>query len=158
MDWLVEKAAELGVEEIVPVASERSVVRRDARGAAAHLARWERLALSAMKQSRRARRPSVSAPASLSAYLDQRDKAERLIAPWEGASGRTLGAHLAERPIAAGSRVALLIGPEGGLTQGESAAIAASGGEIVGLGRAILRSETAALVGLAILMSAGGEL
>lgn len=158
MDWLVEKAVELGVAEIAPIASLRSVVRHDPRGAGAHHARWERLAVAAMKQSRRSRLPLIRAPVPLAAFLEGRDRAERLLVPWEEARGATLGAHLAERPLLPGARAALLIGPEGGLAREEADAIAAAGGELVRLGHAILRAETAALAGLAIILSAGGEL
>ncbi len=159
IDWLVEKATELGVTEFAPVVSARSVVRRDARADAAHRARWERLAVAAMKQSRRAWLPRIAAPLPLDAFLAARDPGERLIVPWEGASSGTgLGAQLRERPIGPVGRVALLVGPEGGLTDEEARAIEAAGGELVALGGAILRSETAAIAAVAIIRSAGGDL
>jgi len=159
IDWLVEKATELGVAEFAPVVSARSVVRRDARADAAHRARWERLAVAAMKQSRRAWLPRIALPLPLGAFLAARDPIERLIVPWEGASsGTSLGAHLRARPIGSEGRVALLVGPEGGLTEEEAREITAAGGELVALGGAILRSETAALAAVAIIRSAGGEI
>lgn len=158
MDWLVEKATELGVVEIAPVISARSIVRRDAKGDASHGARWGRLAVAAMKQSRRAWLPTIAPPRPLGEFLAARAPDERLIVPWERAQGPGLGAHLRARPVDAEGRVALLVGPEGGLTDEEAERITAAGGELVALGSAILRSETAAVAALAIVRASGGEL
>jgi 16S rRNA (uracil1498-N3)-methyltransferase len=154
MDWLVEKATELGVSSIAPLYAERSVVRRGAREEGGHRDRWERLAVAAMKQSRQARKPSIREPLALPAYLAQRSGGT-LLAPWERAGRLPLRRHLRERPFADGERVAVLIGPEGGLTDAEALAIESAGGRLVSLGNAILRAETAAVVALAAILYEG---
>jgi len=158
MDWLVEKATELGAAAISPVLSERSIVKPKAADSEAHAERWERLAIAAMKQSRRASKPKIAAPQRLAPFLASRAHGSRLIVPWERARAGALAGHLRTRPLRDGERLTLLVGPEGGLSDAEVAAIAAAGGEIVSLGGAILRAETAAVALLAILLYEGGAI
>jgi 16S rRNA (uracil1498-N3)-methyltransferase len=154
MDWLVEKATELGASSIAPLYAERSVVRRGAREERGHHDRWERLAVAAMKQSRRARKPAIREPLPLAAYLAEHP-GRTLLVPWERAERLPLRRHLRERLFADGERVTVLIGPEGGLTDAEASAIERAGGRLVSLGNAILRAETAAVVALAAILYEG---
>ncbi|MFN0151045.1 MAG: RsmE family RNA methyltransferase [bacterium] len=158
MDWLIEKATELGVTAIWPVLAERSIVKARAGGDAAHTERWERLAIAAMKQSRRASKPRVSAPRSLARFLAERTEESRLIVPWERAPTGALGAYFKSCPMRAGDRATLLIGPEGGLSDAEVESLRAAGGQTVSLGASILRAETAAVAMLAILRYEGGDI
>ena len=148
-EWIVEKATELGVERILPVEAERSE-RGLARAAAKRLERWKRIAREASEQSRRARLPEIDACISLQAALaaaaDHRYVLEERTAP------PILQALPAERKPQ--DRVALLVGPEGGWTDREREAIAAAGWKAISLGREILRAETAAMAGLAIVNAA----
>ena len=118
----------------------------------------ERLAVAAMKQSRRARCPVVHPPCSLRSLLSESVKDERLIVAWEESGGVSLRECLERRPLIAGRRVSVLIGPEGGWTHDEVDAAAEAGGERVHLGRAIMRAETAAVAVVAALRYEGGDL
>ncbi len=148
-EWIVEKATELGVERIVPVEAERSE-KGLARAAAKRLERWQRIAREASEQSRRARLPEIEAcvslPAALTTAGDYRYVLEERTAP------PILQALPAERKPQ--DRVALLVGPEGGWTDREREVIAAAGWKAVSLGREIVRAETAALAGPAIVNAA----
>jgi len=141
-DTLVEKAVELGVAAVQPLLTERTVPRHGRRE------RWEKIALSAMKQSLRATLPPVEPPVPLAEFL----------AVWRGKGVVKLLAHEAGTRVdlrgAAGgpeSAVVLAIGPEGGFSPREVEEAEAAGFLPVGLGPRRLRSETAAVASLAIL-------
>jgi 16S rRNA (uracil1498-N3)-methyltransferase len=148
-EWMVEKATELGVERIVPVEAERSE-RGLAQAAGKRQARWKRIAREASEQSRRARLPEIESSMELSAALegsgDYRYVLDEDAAP----------AILSMLPAArlGQDQVALLVGPEGGWTDRERAECSAAGWSAVSLGGEILRAETAAVAGLAILNAA----
>lgn len=148
-EWVIEKATELGVGSIVPVEAERSE-KGLAQAARKRLERWKRIAREASEQSRRVRLPEIEAciglPAALGTAADYRYMLEERTAP------PILQALPGER--AAQDRAALLVGPEGGWTDRERVAISEAGWTAVSLGREILRSETAAIAGLAILNAA----
>ncbi|MBS1201257.1 MAG: hypothetical protein H6R27_1935 [Proteobacteria bacterium] len=152
MDLVVQKATELGVARIVPVLAGRSVVRLDERQAQRRLEHWQAIVLSACEQCGRSRPPAVAPPRGLDESLaDVAGTPHRLVL----APGAPLP--LAALPAGAG-QAALLIGPEGGLTEAERAAAARAGFEPRALGPRILRTETAAIVALAVLQSASGDL
>lgn len=155
MDWIVEKAAELGAAAIAPIATSRGVAAPVAGRSGSHVARWERLAVAAMKQSRRAIRARIEQPVVLDEFLSRRDRSARMLVPWEGERGRRLGDTLAEAPPAGGEPIDLVVGPEGGFAPGETDTLRAAGGVIVSLGPAILRSETAALAALVVVLHRG---
>jgi 16S rRNA (uracil1498-N3)-methyltransferase len=155
MDLLVQKTSELGVARIVPVVTERSVVRPDAEGADGKRARWERIAREAARQSGRADLPIVDPPVALAEALAAPALPARRVALFEGERSRSLRAALAGAEPAP---TALLIGPEGGFAQAELAVARAAGFEAVGLGERILRVETAAIVAVALVAGAYGML
>jgi 16S rRNA (uracil1498-N3)-methyltransferase len=137
-DWAVEKAAELGCTRLVPLTLARSVPL--GRGADRRL-RWGRLAEEARKQCGRPTPMIVAEPASLADWLAER--------PAQGPPGLLMDLSAAPFPVDANPRSALLVGPEGGLTAEEKNLAMERGFEPVSLGRATLRSETAALAALA---------
>lgn len=152
MDLVVQKATELGVARILPVLAGRSVVRLDPRQAQRKQAHWQAIAVSACEQCGRSRVPVVGSPRNLAESLaeDGLPSVRFTLAP---------GAPVALNALAPGTaRVALLIGPEGGLTDAERAAASQAGFEPRALGPRILRTETAALVALAVLQSVSGDL
>ncbi len=152
MDWVVQKAVELGVSAIVPVLSERSVVRLDVAQARHKQRHWQRIAVAACEQSGRNHVPEVSEPLALAAWLAALPAGGvRLLLSPQGAVG------LASLPNAT-SEVLVLIGPEGGLTEAEVRAARARGFESVRLGPRVLRTETAAVVALALLQQRFGDL
>jgi 16S rRNA (uracil1498-N3)-methyltransferase len=149
-EWMIEKATELGVSEIVPVESIRSE-RGLERAAHKRIERWRRIALEASQQSRRAFLPVVSEPESLGDVLAR--EATYKFAFDENPDTRTLNATL---PALRDSQdtIAILIGPEGGWTDDERGLFSAAGWLPVSLGPLVLRAETAALAALAIVNSA----
>ena len=149
MDFLVQKCSELGVSRIVPVVADRSVARPEP----GRSARWEKIAREAARQCGRADVPAVAAPAALAAALAAPELPERrLILSTDGA-GRPLRALLAPP-----APTALLVGPEGGFTDGEVDAARAAHFVPVSLGTRILRVETAAIVAVALAEEAFGGL
>jgi 16S rRNA (uracil1498-N3)-methyltransferase len=152
MDLVIQKATELGVTRIVPVLAGRSVVRIDPRQVERKRAHWQAVAVSACEQSGRSTLPAVELPVPLDAWL--------AVPPGDGPRLLLLpGAPLPLGSLTAGTAAAtVLIGPEGGLTDAEQGAATAAGYEPRSLGPRILRTETAAIVALAVLQSSAGDL
>jgi 16S rRNA (uracil1498-N3)-methyltransferase len=152
MDLVIQKATELGVARILPVLAGRSVVRLEPRQAARRLEHWRSVAIAACEQCGRSRLPAVDPPLDLAGAL----------AGVAGVSCRLLlapGAPLPLQALAPGTdAAALLVGPEGGLTDAERTAAEQAGFEARSLGPRVLRTETAALAALAVLQSAAGDL
>ena len=152
MDWLVEKATELGVHRITPLMTERSVVRLTGERAEKKQAHWQAVAASASEQCGRNRVPVIDSPERLDAWL------VRQTAQADVVHG-VLSLHASTQPLntlraGAGANVTtwvLLNGPEGGLTDAEDIAARAKGFAAVSLGERVLRAETAALGALALL-------
>ena len=153
MDWLVEKATELGAVSLQPVMSERSVLRLKAERADKKLAHWRGIAIAACEQSGRNRLPLIHNVLSLSDWL----KALPATPPADGhgparllLSLQTGTRALAQAGTGSGD-VCFLSGPEGGLSAAEEAAAQACGFQPVTLGARVLRAETAPLAGLSLL-------
>jgi 16S rRNA (uracil1498-N3)-methyltransferase len=149
LEWLIEKATELGVSALTPVRAERSEKGLEA-AALKRVGRWKRIAREASEQSRRARLPDIESPIDLTDAL--RDAEGHRYALEESAAPPILSTFPDARQP--GDRVALLVGPEGGWTDRERAAIANAGWRAVSLGHEILRAETAAIAALAIVNAA----
>jgi 16S rRNA (uracil1498-N3)-methyltransferase len=156
MDVIVQKATELGVVRIVPVMSRRSVVRLDAAQAASKAEHWRAIAVSACEQCGRNRLPAIEVPRRLTRYLGEAPPgaARLLLEPDAGSSGAAveIGAK-----IEIGATVEIAIGPEGGFDPDELEAFRVSGFRSVALGPRVLRTETAAIAGLAWLQSRYGD-
>ena len=152
MDMVMQKATELGVARIVPLLTERSVVRLDERQGRRKMAHWKAVTVAACEQSGRSLLPVVEAPVHLDDWLAREPQpALRLtLAPGAEQPLRALGGEWRE--------AALLIGPEGGLTDAEQAQAARAGYQSCSLGRRVLRTETAALAALAVLQAIHGDL
>jgi 16S rRNA (uracil1498-N3)-methyltransferase len=144
MDLVVRMATEIGISAIHPVLTSRAV----ADPAPARVDRWRRIALESARQCGRADLPDIHPPASLSESLAALGPVDLLLVPWEEES-RPIGTVLADRACAT---VAVVIGPEGGLTLGEVDLARRAGGETVSLGPLILRTETAGLVAAAMII------
>ncbi|RKI81649.1 16S rRNA (uracil(1498)-N(3))-methyltransferase [bacterium 0.1xD8-71] len=151
MELIVQKAVELGVHEIIPVAAKRCVVKLDEKKVAGKVNRWQGISEAAAKQSRRGVIPVVHAPVSFREAVETaRDMDVRLI-PYELAKDMSHTRSLIEA-VEPGQRIAVFIGPEGGFEESEIQAALAAGIEPVTLGRRILRTETAGLAVLSWLM------
>jgi 16S rRNA (uracil1498-N3)-methyltransferase len=154
--WLIQKTTELGVSEIVPLITERVVPQLSTHQAATKLARWEKLAREACKQSGRATVPRLWPPTPLQTFFTSFQGSDLKLVLWEGEKTRPLSTILAASERVAS--VAVVIGPEGGLTLQEVAHAEAYGFLAVGLGQRILRTETAGLVAVALLQYQIGDL
>lgn len=152
MDYTIQKAVELGVKHIQPIATARSVVKLNPQRAAKRLTHWQNVAISACEQSGRAFVPTVAAPLSVSDWLaNNPDNAScRLLLNPIGAK------RLASLEKPAGE-IILLIGAEGGLSPAEVDIAAVNGFQSVVLGPRILRTETAALTAISCLQSLWGD-
>ncbi len=152
MDWVVQKAVELGVSRLVPVLTERSVVRLDPRQALSKQRHWQGIAIAACEQCGRDRIPEVAMPVPLAQLLDGlAPEGSRLLLSPEG------GATLADLESVHAS-LTVLIGPEGGLSEAERRAARAQGFQALRLGPRVLRTETAAVAALAVLQHRFGDL
>ncbi len=153
MDLILQKATELGVARIVPVLAERSVVKIDAKQRARKLEHWQAVAIAACEQCGRNRVPVVAEPAPLGDAIAQLPAGTaRALLVADGGQSLTMFA-----TRAAGSPLALLIGPEGGLAGNERQFALANGFEGCRLGPRILRTETAGLAALAALQATCGD-
>jgi 16S rRNA (uracil1498-N3)-methyltransferase len=152
MDWTLQKATELGVRTIVPVLSARSVVRLDEKQAESKLRHWQAIVASACEQCGRSIVPEIRPPQEFGRYLAAaaREGQRFVLSPTGPASLAGL--------TSVGTRVELLIGPEGGLEDAELERAAAAGFTPVGLGPRVLRTETAGIVALTVLQALWGDL
>lgn len=151
MDWIVQKAVELGVSRVVPVRAARSVLRLSGERAEKRVAHWRQVAVAACEQSGRNRVPEVGDIVDLSAHLAvSRANADLLVLdPADGMPVATLGAPARARHV--------LIGPEGGWSEEELAACRAAGARPLRLGPRVMRTETAGLAVIAVMQGLWGD-
>lgn len=152
MDWALQKAVELGVAAIQPLATKRSVVRLNEERAEKRSRHWQRVAISACEQCGRNRLPLLAPLAPLPDYLaglGQPGATRLLLSPHGGQRLSALS-----RPAGA---VTLLVGPEGGFEESEEEAARLVGFQAVSLGPRVLRTETAGLAALAAIMALWGD-
>lgn len=149
-EWIVEKATELGVTEIVPIEATRSE-RGLEKAAAKRVERWRRIALEASQQSRRAHLPEIAEPIPLAQAMARTGTYRYALDEAPGAA-LLLSALPAVRT--AQDTVAILTGPEGGWTEEERASFTAAGWTPVSMGPLILRAETAVIAALAVISQA----
>lgn len=152
MDYTIQKAVELGVREIQPIATERSVVKLNQERAEKRIAHWQQIVISACEQCGRAYVPVVHAPLSLSQWLAQhlQSEASRILLNPVGAK------QLAQLSKPA-SQIQLFIGAEGGLSAHEIETATAHGFQSILLGPRVLRTETAALTAIASMQTLWGD-
>ncbi|MCI9338450.1 MAG: 16S rRNA (uracil(1498)-N(3))-methyltransferase [Lachnospiraceae bacterium] len=151
MELIIQKAVELGVYQVIPVAADRCVVKLDERKAAAKRNRWQGIAQAAAKQSKRALIPEVTEVSSFARAVRTASEMDLALIPYELARDMTRTKELLEG-IRPGESVAVFIGPEGGFT-GEEISLAEKSGILpVTLGKRILRTETAGLAVLSWIM------
>lgn len=150
MDFILEKATELGCSRVIPFRSSRTIPRPDAGDAGKRLLRWERIALSAAKQCGSGRVPAISPLLSYHDALRSCEEAEGKVIFYEG-EGR-FGLKGVFSSLGKISSVALLIGPEGGFSETEVMEAEGAGFLRAGLGTRILRVETAAVAALSMAM------
>ena len=152
MDLTIQKSVELGVNRIVPVISDRCVVKLE--GKKNKSDRWQKIALEAARQSGRDIIPVVTEPVSFAEAVKSADERLKVI-PWEEAEGLTLKGVISARKA---DSIAVFIGPEGGFTPAEADMARAHGIEPVTLGKRILRTETAAVTAVSVFSALYGEM
>lgn len=151
MELIVQKAVELGVHEIIPVAMKNCVVKLDDKKAAAKTARWQEIARSAAKQSKRSQIPTVRMPMNYKEALEEAAKLDVRLLPYENERGMAATREAVEA-VRPGMNIGIFIGPEGGFAEEEIALAKEKQMQFISLGRRILRTETAGLATLSILM------
>jgi len=149
---VLQKATELGVEGFTPVITERTEVKLDAERAGKRMAHWRGVVAAACEQSGRAVLPRLSEPLPLSSYAGGEKADIKLVMDPDGDLG--LGSVMP----APGQSIALVVGPEGGLSDRDLATLRAAGFSGLRLGPRILRTETAGLAALAALQALYGDL
>ena len=152
MELIIQKAVELGVYEVIPVETKRCVVKLD-KGTKQQkkLARWQTIAEAAAKQSARGIIPQVKMPMSFSESLKYAAQLEYNMIPYEHAEGMKAAERSMDTAVSSGS-AGIFIGPEGGFEDKEIEAAVAAGVNVISLGKRILRTETAGMAVLSILM------
>ncbi len=151
MELIVQKAVELGVYEVIPVAAKRCVVKLDEKKARAKVNRWQGIAEAAAKQSKRGVIPVVQEPMTMKEAAAYAREMDVKLIPYELAKDMAHTKKIVES-ISPGESVAVFIGPEGGFEESEVAEAEAAGIVPVTLGKRILRTETAGLTVLSWLM------
>lgn len=159
MEMIAQKTTELGVHAIQPVAMERCVVKLEGKDAGKKVERWQKIAREAVKQCARVTVPEVLEPKKLTQLEEELKQLDVLIVPWEDARDGSIRRALAPFEGREALRVGILIGPEGGISGQEAHWLAENAGaKLVTLGPRILRTETAGLCALTMVMAFRGEM
>lgn len=151
MELIIQKAVELGVYEIIPVATKRAVVKLDEKKAGNKILRWQGIAEAAAKQSKRGIIPQIQNVMSFKEAVKYSSCAQVKVIPYELSEGMDKTREIIEN-LKPGEDIAVFIGPEGGFAQEEIEEAAGQGIIPITLGRRILRTETAGMTVLSILM------
>lgn len=154
MELIIQKAVELGVHEVIPVASRRAVVKLDKKKEEKKLARWQAISESAAKQSKRMYVPEITGVMSFKEAVSYAAKLDIVLLPYELAKGIKETKEIIKN-IKKGQSVGIFIGPEGGFEESEvEMAVQEARAQVITLGKRILRTETAGLTVLSVLMFA----
>lgn len=156
METVIQKMVELGVYEIVPVSTKRCIVKLDDKKAAAKTKRWNAIAESAAKQSKRGIIPEVLAPVSYKIALERAKDMDMVLIPYEEAENMEHTRQIISN-IKPGMSVGIFIGPEGGFAPEEVEQAIETGACDITLGKRILRTETAGMALMAVLMFGSEE-
>lgn len=151
LEMIVQKAVELGASEIVPVRMKRCVVKLDDKKAARKVERLNAISLSAAKQSKRGIIPKVSKVMSLKEACEYAKDMDYILLPYENADGMEASRRLVKEAENK-KNIGIFIGPEGGFDPEEVELIQCAGGKMLSLGHRILRTETAGMAVLSLLM------
>lgn len=151
MEWIIQKAVELGVYEIIPVACKRTVVKLDEKKAKSKIIRWQEIAQAAAKQSKRDIIPAVKEVMTMKSAIAYSSRADIRVIPYELAKDMAETRKIISN-LKPGEDIAVFIGPEGGFEEAEIKAAMEEGIIPVTLGRRILRTETAGMTVLSWIM------
>ena len=151
LELIIQKSVELGATKIIPVEMSRSIVKIDSKKKDGKTSRWQAIAESAAKQSKRTLIPTVEAPLSFKRALEIAKELDLFIIPYESKNGMADTVATLKR-LKPQMKVGIMIGPEGGFDQKEIDEALSAGGTTVSLGKRILRTETAAITAISMLM------
>lgn len=151
LDFAIQKTVELGVTKIIPIITQRSIVHLTGERLAKKLEHWQAIAISSTAQSHRVKVPEVSSPFSLSDYIGSSLAEQKLYCHPESSNS------ISKLKIT-DEKVDIMIGPEGGFTDEELSLLRAQAWQDVGLGKRILRAETAGIAAVTILQSLSGNM
>lgn len=151
MEMVIQKMVELGAYEIVPVATKRCVVKLDEKKVAAKTKRWNLISESAAKQSKRGIVPKVTEPVSFKKALEMAEAMDMLLIPYEEAKDMERTREILSK-IQQDMTIGVFIGPEGGFSQEEVALATEYGANAITLGKRILRTETAGMALMSVIM------
>ena len=151
MEWIIQKAVELGVSEIIPVAMKRCVVKIEPKKEESKRKRWQTIAESAAKQSKRSLIPDIHSAMTYKEAVEYASSMDMVLVPYEGAE-KMAGTKAILEQVKPGQNIGIFIGPEGGFEEEEIALVTEKGGHTITLGKRILRTETAGLAILSVLM------
>lgn len=153
METVIQKMVELGAVRIVPVVTKRCVVQLDQKKAAKKVARWNAISEAAAKQSKRNKIPEVMMPMSFAEALLDAKKLEAALIPYENAEGMEQARSMVDEAAKKRS-LGIFIGPEGGFTEQEMEKSQQNGVKPISLGHRILRTETAGMMLMSVIMFA----
>ncbi|MEY8533327.1 16S rRNA (uracil(1498)-N(3))-methyltransferase [Blautia pseudococcoides] len=153
MELIIQKAVELGVHEVIPVATRRAVVKLEGKKEENKIRRWQAIAGSAAKQSKRMYVPEVKPVMRFSQAIEQAKELDIVLLPYELAEGMRKTKEIIAQ-IEPGGSIGIFIGPEGGFDEEEVRMAVEMGAKAITLGKRILRTETAGLTVLSVLMFA----
>jgi len=148
MDWVIEKAVEMGVSKFVPLLADRSVVKLSDDRAQKRLIHWQKLIISASEQCGRNRLMQIQAPCGIDAAIRHCDN-EPILWCHANAESVSIGDAGVIQTVASTNRACLVVGPEGGFSDNEVRIWQAAGAQAISLGARILRTETAGLAAIA---------
>lgn len=151
MELIIQKAVELGAYEIIPVEMKRCVMKLEPKKVDSKISRWQAISEAAAKQSKRTVIPNISKPLSFKEAVLKASECTHKWVPYEMADGMPHTRDLISK-VKPGDSVAIFIGPEGGFDVKEIELAKESGFEIITLGKRILRTETAGMVVISVLM------
>jgi 16S rRNA (uracil1498-N3)-methyltransferase len=155
MNWLIEKAVELGVTKIVPIISKRSIVRLDEQQAKKKIVHWEQIIIAACEQSGRTVLPTINPPLTLTNFLAKPSESDQSLRVFLSPHTEMKFVSIIKR--APGQGLSFLVGPEGGFSDEENIQIEQAGYIAATLGKRILRTETAGIVAMSAVHSLWGS-
>ncbi|MBQ3080048.1 MAG: 16S rRNA (uracil(1498)-N(3))-methyltransferase [Clostridia bacterium] len=156
LDFIVQKLTELGAKRLVPVKMDRCIAKIEEKEQEKKLARLKKISMEAQKQCGRAGEMEILPPVSVSKLSGIIEKHDLTMLLWEEAEGFRIRDAYKEREST--KDIAYIVGPEGGISEKEADILIASGAKCVTLGPRILRAETAAVAGAAVIMSLWGDI
>ena len=151
LEWILQKCVELGATGFVPVETKRSIVKIEPKKKGAKQSRWQAIAESAAKQSKRNTVPTVWEATSFSDAMTMAKEMDLLLVPYENKEGMA-ATKTALSLLKPGMKVGVFIGPEGGFEEKEIEILQTAGAHIISLGKRILRTETAAVTAVGMVM------